>query len=412
MFRAIQVGWFLAFRQVKRTSVVTTGLIVTIMALTFLNLVVTSGVLVGLIVGINKEFKMRLNGDLTISALDEKRAIEKTSEIRAIIDADPSVVVSSVRYVRGATFEAGYKTRKDADEANKVSAPLVGIDPIQEDDFGQLSTRMLEGRFLEEGDSNVIVLGKDLIDKYQTDTNRPSLKGVATGDKIKVTVGKNTKEYTIVGVVRAKADVISSRAYLSDTEYLNFTGAVNYDADEIGIKTTSDQAAINLQKTLKENGYDTYAKIQTFEEGLPQFVRDIGNLFGMLGNFFGLIGLVVASITLYIVIYVNVVTRRKFIGILKGIGITERAIEISYVFQALFYAIIGISIGLAIVYGFLVPFFDANPINFPFSDGILVAPLGETLFRGGLLVGVAIIAGFIPAWMTIRKNTLNAILGR
>ncbi len=71
MWRAIQVGWFLAFRQVKRTSVVTTGLIVTIMALTFLNLVVTSGVLVGLIVGINKEFKTRLNGDLTISALDE-----------------------------------------------------------------------------------------------------------------------------------------------------------------------------------------------------------------------------------------------------------------------------------------------------------------------------------------------------
>ncbi len=314
--------------------------------------------------------------------------------------------------MRGATFEAGYKTRKDADEANKVSAPLVGIDPVLEDDFSQLSTRMLEGRFLEEGDSNSIVLGKDIVAKYQTDTNRPALKGVATGDKIKVTVGKNTKEYTIVGIVQAKAQQISGRAYLSDTEYLNFTGAVNYDADEIGIKTTSDQAAVNLQETLKENGYDTYAKIQTFEEGLPQFVRDIGNLFGILGNFFGLIGLVVASITLYIVIYVNVVTRRKFIGILKGIGITERAIEISYVFQALFYAIIGIGIGLGIVYGFLVPFFDANPINFPFSDGILVAPLGETLFRGGLLVGVAVIAGFVPAWMTIRKNTLNAILGR
>lgn len=412
MLTNIRVAWFLAYRQLRRANVFTTGLIIAIMTLTFLNLVVTSGILVGLIVGINREFQERLNGDLTISKLDTNREIERTSDFVAILENDPNVKIFSARYIRGVDLEAGYKTRKEADEANKIGAPLVGINPTREDAFGGLSGKMIEGRFLQAGDSDAIVLGKDLVQKYQVDANRGSLKNVATGDRIRMIVAGNTREYTIVGIVQAKADVISGRAYVTESEFRNVTNANNTNADEIGIKTITPEAALTLQRTLKNAGLGEYAKIQTFDEGLPKFVRDIANLFGTLGNFFGLIGIVVAAITLYILVYVNAVTKRKFIGILKGIGISERSIELSYVMQALFYAGTGTLLGLAVVYGFLVPFFLQNPINFPFSDGILVAPLGETLFRAGILSTFCVLAGFIASWMIVRQNTLNAILGR
>jgi ABC-type antimicrobial peptide transport system permease subunit len=97
---------------------------------------------------------------------------------------------------------------------------------------------------------------------------------------------------------------------------------------------------------------------------------------------------------------------------MKGIGIDGGAIRLSYVFQSTFYALLGSGIGLGIVYGFLVPFITKHPINFPFSDGILVAPIDQTLIRISLLVISTIIAGYVPAWMIIRKNTLNSILGR
>lgn len=412
MLTTLKVAWFLAYRQLRRSNIFTTGLIIIMMTLVFLNLVVTSGILVGLIVGINQEFKMRLNGDLTISKLDTNREIERTSDFIAILQNDPNVTVFSERYIRGVELEAGYKTRKDADEANKINAPLVGINPARESVFGQLEEKMIEGRFLLPTDTDSVVLGKDLVKKYQLDDNRGSLKNVETGDKIRIKVGDNTREYTIVGIIFAKADAVSGRAYITDTEFRNITNAVTTNADEIGIKTVSDEAALALQRTLKNAGLDQYAKIQTFEEGLPKFVRDIATLFGTLGNFFGAIGIVVASITLYILVYVNAVTKRKFIGILKGIGISERAIEISYVFQALFYATIGTLLGLLITYGFLVPFFQNNPIDFPFSDGILVAPIDETLIRAGILSGFCILAGFIASWLIVRRNTLNAILGR
>jgi ABC-type antimicrobial peptide transport system permease subunit len=141
-------------------------------------------------------------------------------------------------------------------------------------------------------------------------------------------------------------------------------------------------------------------------------VLDIRDTFQMLGNMFSVIGLIVAAITVFIVIFINALTRRKFIGIMKGIGISGRVIEFSYVFQSLFYAVVGSSIGLIIVFGLIVPRFTAHPIDFPFSDGILVAePLG-TFIRVGILTFITFIAGYVPAWMIVRRNTLNAILGR
>lgn len=60
----------------------------------------------------------------------------------------------------------------------------------------------------------------------------------------------------------------------------------------------------------------------------------------------------------------------------------------------------------------LKPYFDAYPIDFPFSDGILVATVSGTLARAGILFVATIIAGYIPARIVVRQNTLDAILGR
>jgi len=120
----------------------------------------------------------------------------------------------------------------------------------------------------------------------------------------------------------------------------------------------------------------------------------------------------VASVTVFIVIFVNAITRRKFIGILKAIGISSSAIQISYIIQAVFYATVGSLIGMIILYTFFEPFFIKNPINFPFADGILYAPFFDSLFRFGVLILASVLSGFIPARMVVKQKTLDAILGR
>ena len=160
------------------------------------------------------------------------------------------------------------------------------------------------------------------------------------------------------------------------------------------------------------SGLNDLAKIQTYEEGVPKFLTDIKNTFDVLGSFIGSIGLIVASITIFIIIFINALSRRQQIGILKGIGIDRTAIEIAYVLQAAFYALAGSALGALITYGFLVGYFQENPINFPFSDGILVAEPISTLYRFITLFFITLLAGFIPAWIIVKQNTLNSILGR
>jgi ABC-type antimicrobial peptide transport system permease subunit len=167
-----------------------------------------------------------------------------------------------------------------------------------------------------------------------------------------------------------------------------------------------------VKNSLVNAGYEEYGQIKTFEEGKPKFVNDIENTFAMIGNFISSIGLAVACITIFIVIFVNAITRRRYIGILKGIGIDSKAIEFSYAIQALFYAFCGMIIGTIIIYGLLVPYISAHPIDFPFSDGILVAPISGTLLRALILSIATIIAGYIPARIVVKQNTLDAILGR
>jgi ABC-type antimicrobial peptide transport system permease subunit len=124
------------------------------------------------------------------------------------------------------------------------------------------------------------------------------------------------------------------------------------------------------------------------------------------------IGLVVASITIFIVIFINAITRRKFIGILKGIGIHSTAIEFAYIVQSLFYALMGTLIGVVLLFGFLKPYINAHPIDFPFSDGILVATISGVVIRAAILFIATLIAGYIPAKIVVKQNTLDAILGR
>lgn len=410
----IRIGFFLALRSLRRASLWTTGLIIFVMVLTFLNLVVVSGILVGLIQGSINEVRTKYTSDVIVSSLNEKKYIEGSPAVIALIDSLPEVESATPRYREGGILEANYKTRKETEKANTAATVITGIDPTREQAVTGVADDIVEGAFLAPGDYDQVVLGHYLLKQY-IPIETPSfttLENVGIGSKIRIKVGDVVREVTVKGIIKTKVDEIALRTFMLDTQFRSMIGRTDGNVTEIAIKLKPGADPVAVRDALVLRGIDKVAKVQTYADAQPQFLKDIIQTFNMLGAAFSSIGLVVASITIFIVIFINAITRRKFIGILKGIGITPQAIELSYVFQSIFYAVIGSAIGLAAVYGFLVPLFEAHPIDFPFSDGILVAPLGGTLFRVGLLVVSTVIAGFIPAWMIIRKNTLDSILGR
>jgi len=411
---SLSLGVFLAVRQIRRSSVGTTALIIFVMMLTFLNLVVVRGVLVGLIQSSADKFKDRYAGDILISSLPKKDYIEGSTEIISIVKNLPWLATYSPRYAEGGTLEGTYKERIDfTKNANTASGVVTGINPELEEATTGLSESLIDGRYLTSADTDSILVGANLLRKY-LESRAPGitlLENVDVGSRVRLKINGFVKEVTIVGVIKNKGE-FDQRIVMLDSALRTLIGRSDYNVDEIAVKIKPGVDPEIVKQALITSGVAKNARVQTADEALPKFLKDIKDTFGLLGNVIGSIGLVVASITIFIVIYINAITRRKFIGIMKGIGVDSRAIEFSYILQSMFYAVMGVILGMIILYVVLIPFIDANPINFPFSDGILVAEIPNTLTRAGLLLFATIFAGYIPARLVVKGNTLDAILGR
>jgi ABC-type lipoprotein release transport system permease subunit len=411
----LRVGFYLAVRQLRRASLWTTGLIVFVMLLTFLNLVVVTGILVGLIEGINESYRTQYTGDVIVSALPTKNYIEDTPSVIAFLETLPQVTELTKRYQAGGTVEANYLLRtSETDKPNATGAQIVGIDPEAEDAFTGLGSHIIEGQYLSAGDYDQILVGNFLLARYAfgEQPGLTPLENVYPGTKVRLTVGGVTREVVVKGVVKSKIGELGMSVFIPAAQLRTITGRTDQNVAQIAIRLAPGSDPIAFKNLLLASDIGEKARVQTFEDSIPNGVADIKTTFAMLGNGFSSIGLVVAAITIFIVIFINAITRRKFIGILKGIGIASEAIEVSYIFQSLFYAVIGSAIGLVVLYGVLVPTIAAHPIDFPFSDGILSAPVSGTAVRILLLVLTTVVAGYLPSRMIVRKNTLDSILGR
>ncbi|MEZ4103437.1 MAG: FtsX-like permease family protein [Candidatus Paceibacterota bacterium] len=375
-----------------------------------------SGILVGLIEGSVEANRNQYTGNVFISTPSGDPYIKDTNSILQTLGNIKEVDNFSYRYIGNASAEANYKTRRDQNEVkDTVGAQVAGIDMDREDSVTNLSKYVVEGEYLTNQDTDSILVGSNLLRQYAADFGEgfSTLDDVSPGVKIRLTYGDKTKEYTVKGIVDSKVNETSLRMFMVESEFVRFFDRYNLNVNEVAVdgrEGLSEDVLKNIiNRSLSVQGS---AKIQTAEESIPQFLNDIKIAFGILGNIIGGIGIVVASITIFIIIFINAITRRKYIGILKAIGIKARSIQFAYVLQSIFYAFSGSVVGVSILYGILVPLVAKNPIDFPFSDGILVAPVSDVMTKVIILMIVTMIAGFIPAWMIIRKNTLDSILGR
>lgn len=418
---ALRVGWFLAVHQIRRGSVWTTSLIIFIMILTFLNLVVVSGLLLGLISGSFVAFKESYSGEVIVTSAAERSYIENSQNLISFLEHHPEVEKLSVRYGTSAQILGTLNDLPGKNErANRIGIRLTGIDPVKEEELTRFSRFILYGETLRQDEEGYILIGANMIKKYSAfaDANIPGLDlltDIDIGSRVRVSLsseeGPIRKDFIVKGIVKSKVDEISTRAFITDKELRRLIPVNKNEVQEIAIRTPESYGP-QLVEEIKAFIGSSAARVQTSGEAIPSFLRDIETTMGLLGNALSSFALIVASITIFIVVFINAVTKRKFIGIMKGIGVSPLAIECSYILQAFFYGAVGSIVGLILTFAFLKPFFSAHPINFPFSDGILVATPESAALRVAILLIVTLLAGYIPAKIIVRRNTLDAILGR
>lgn len=415
MINDIKVGYFLAYNYLKRNSIGVNILVVSIMTLTFVNLLFTIGILVGLVEGSSKAYREQYSGDVFISSKIDRDHIERTDFVESVLRGYPGVVNLTTRYLENGTVQADFK---NIDSKNKVKdivgTEIAGINPQTELEAMNLKPFLIEGGFINSKDHGKIVLGADLLEKYSPvnigafDT----LANLNAGDEVLITINGVSQEFEIKGIIDSKSGAVGRRVFMLDDELIKIASRDNLNADEIAVNIQNEITPQEMKENLINSGLDKFALVRTGEESLGEFFENLKGTFSVLGNVIGAISLLVGAVTIFIVIFITVLTRKKFIGILEGIGISKRSIITSYIILSIFYSLSGIIIGSLLVLYLLVPFFANNPIDFPFSDGILVADYAGIALRASILLVVTIIAGFIPTYYIVRKDPLESILGR
>lgn len=390
-----------------------TILTISIMMLTFLNLIATSGFLVGIIVGAEKSFKYQWTGDVLITNVDGENEVLRTYDIENVIKTVPSVQSFTSRLIRSGQIETDWLQKKDEDSANMVTGVLAGIIPSKEEETTHLSKYIVEGDWLADNDTQGVVMGSGLLKEYSPVADLVSLlTDVHVGSTVRITVASSTQEFIVRGILKSKVDFVSSRVYMNKSELMKMINKHDFNVNELAVRLYDGKDPYDIKSPLIQNGFSEYARINTASEGAPAFLVNIKNFFSIIGTILGSVSVVVSLITIFIIIYINALTRRRQIGILKGIGVSPFALEVSYIFQSLFYVLFGSAIALFIIFVILKPYIDVHPIITPFADIVLVADPLSVFKKFVLVLFISSLAGYIPARIIIKQNTLNAILGR
>ena len=414
--RITRVALFIAIKSIRRGQITTKFVTVFILLLTLLNLTVVGGLLNGITEDVGDNIKKSFTGDVFIEPPSGYDYVKNIDNLFSSLNYD-GVSGYSGRLFKGLTLEYGYQHISGSEKPPSVGTTLVGVNPDAEIRTTVLADKIVEGRFLENDDWDAIVLGSSLVDGYTKGSTGTSdtLGYVAIGDKVRARFSNgSTFEFTVVGIVHTKASTVDQRSFVNYGILRQLLGLANNEYSEIAIRTNDPMVVPSLIKYLKDVDEHTnyHNDIKGADEAMPKVIADLQKAFALIGNLVGATAVLIGLVTVFVIIFINASSRRRQIGILKAQGIEPSALILSYVFQALFYTIIGIIIGTAILFSFLQDYFEKHPLSLPMADGQLLLGFDYVTLRIIILMISSLISGFIPAWLIIRQNTLDSVLGR
>ena len=299
-------------------------------------------------------------------------------------------------------------------ENERVICAVYAIDPDRDREVFDVSQNIIDGSYLEAGDRNQVLLGAQIAgnNRENLELYASSLKTVRAGDNVTIDYGNGPpKQYTVKGVFFTEFVQSDIRAYITEDEFESLVPQMKNMATSIHVKLEphADRESVMEQiRDMEIPGVKQPLKFQTWEDALG-VMRSMTRSFDQIIAILRATALIVAAITIFIVTYVDLVNKRRQIGIERAIGITSASILLSYVIRAVIYAVFGVLAAALIFVYVVMPIEAHNPFHFPFGDVLLAVDV-YTLTSSALILGaVAIVSAFVPAWQTVRTKIIDAI---
>ena len=398
--KSLKVAAFMAVKSIARGNRWVFTLIIAMLALVYLNLVFAPSMLAGVIDTINDKIINTLSGHIMIESKTEEKEMTDVAGLIGEIEAIDGVAAVCAR--SDVPADISY-------DGERFLTSIYSVKPDADKQVFNISENLIEGSYLAPGDTNQIMLGVQLAgsDMENLELYSASLKSVHAGDVVTVDYPAGLKkQYTVKGIFYVELIQTDLSAFITATEYEIINPLADNTATSIHIRADDGD---NLEPVL--------AQIDTLRDGIRYRTWDevAGILKSMTRTFddviriLQVVALIVAAITIFIITYIDLVSKRKQIGIQRAIGITPSSIVLSYVLRAIIYAVVGTLVAV-VIFAFIIRPIEARyPFHFPFGDILLPLDIAYLVRSMFILLGVSVAAAFLPAWRTIKIKIIDAI---
>ena len=399
-------GWgvslYLAVRAIRRGNRGTLALTILIIALVVVLMNFLAMIIGGVVTIYNQQMIDYQYGHVSIEPNEKELFIYHADTVVKNLKRVPGVTGVTAHVSTGTTI-TNTKNGKFQTKA------LTAFDPVDEQEVTRYQMKMKGGDYLSKGDTDQILIGSLLAgNEDESQDKMPSLGGVVVGDRIEVAYSNGVvKSYRVKGIYETDGTLIDSAAFVTRTE-MDSVMHMEGKATEILVRGTSADTAGPLKYTIMD--YGVKEKIKTWNEKGKGILGDAINSFSLLNKIMTFVSLVVASVVVFIVTYINIINRKKQIGILKAIGIRKPVIIGSYLLQVLFLCTCGIITGVLML-NVISTILTVNQLRFPMGFITPVINYSDLALSIVMLYAVSIISGYIPARQVVNEEILDAMRG-
>ncbi len=283
----------------------------------------------------------------------------------------------------------------------ELSFPVVilGLDPEKEGRVTRLLEKLESGAAINSND-NAILVSSRLADDLKLRAGDEAALAFETG---------NTREYKVKGIVRTGNLDFDSTTVIMPLGEANRQLGMDNKASVILIKLQDKEAADAYKPVLMQEL--EVSNVKTWKEEI-EFLLRFSEAWRSFAKVISAVGLIAAAVSVGIIIYINVIHKKRQIGIMKALGAKDSFVFKIFIMEAALFGVIGVSIGDVLGY-LAIKYTEANPFYDAVMQAWISARFDYYLLYNATLVSfaVTILSGVYPAIKASRVDIIKAIWG-
>jgi ABC-type lipoprotein release transport system permease subunit len=290
---------------------------------------------------------------------------------------------------------------------------ITGLQPSVEEPISLIAENIVAGRFLQDGDENMVVIGVGMAEEL----------GVGVGDRITL-AGKSKNEsirqrtMTIAGLFNLGLPVAQEGLVFISLAEAGIMFNLRNQATEIAITLYTigmeDQIISELGPILPGYEIDSWLTLN------PEFAQ-VMDLSVAATTFFGFIVVVMACIGILNLMLMAVYERTREMGVLAALGMKGRQVMCLFLLEGAMIGTVGALLGCILGWLAMLTFnlsggYDMSSFT---SAGEIYALMGDAFYAtidpmsiiqlGLLLILMAVLASLIPAWQAAGNEPAKAL---